>query len=99
MTEIFKINNGIGPTYLKELCVAKNISHGMRNTLRLTQPKCNTTKYGLLSFRYQGANMWNRLPNDMKTMLFLKDFKLLMNDWNGFICTCANCIPCMINMM
>ena len=38
-------------------------------------PRRNTTRYGLNSFTYLGAKLWNSLPNHIRTISDLQDFK------------------------
>ena len=37
--------------------------YNLRGDAILKLPKVNTTNYGLKSIRYQGARLWNALPN------------------------------------
>ncbi len=37
--------------------------------------KCNTVTYGLNSFRYQDAKIWNNLPNEITNSITLAEFK------------------------
>ena len=43
-------------------------------------PKVNTTKYGLKSLRYEGANLWNKLPNEYRKADSYKLFKKQISD-------------------
>ena len=38
-------------------------------------PPANTTRYGLNSFKYIAAKLWNLLDENIKTSENLKDFK------------------------
>ena len=42
--------------------------------------KINTTKYGLKSLRYEGANLWNKLPNEYRKADSYKLFKKQISD-------------------
>jgi hypothetical protein len=94
MTEVYKIINKQGPTYLHWLLKTKDSSYNTRNPNMLEQPKYNTVKYGLNSLKYQGARMWNLLDSEIKQCQDLLNFKFRLSKWQGPNCNCANCIPC-----
>ena len=48
-------------------------NYNLRGDKILTLPKVNTTKYG--SVRYEGANLWNKLPNEYRKADSYKLFK------------------------
>ncbi len=60
-TEIFKALHSSTPIYIRDLFEEKDKIYDLHSTISLKQPKCNT--YGLNSFRYKGAKIWNDLPN------------------------------------
>ena len=49
------------------------------NNKYLIQPKVRTTRYGLNSFRYDGARIWHKLHNDFKVDDYY-DFKRLQKN-------------------
>ena len=61
------------PGYLKEQFVFRNSSYSLRGNNILTLPI--TINYGLECIRYQAAKIWNSLPDSMRTITSLKDFK------------------------
>ncbi len=69
-TEIFKALHGSTPIYIiRDLFEEKDKIHNLHSTVSLKQPKCNTVTYGLNSFRYKGAKIWNDLPNKIKNSI------------------------------
>ncbi len=46
----------------------------------------NTVNYGLHSFRYHEAKMWNMLPSDIKNSSNVEHFKKRLFKWNGTLC-------------
>ncbi len=74
-TEIFKALHGSTPIYIKDLFEEKDKIYNLRSIVSLKQPKCNTVTYGLNSFRYKGAKIWNDLPNKIKISITLTEFK------------------------
>ena len=75
LIELFKIIHKIGPMYLQDLCTIKYSHYNLRNDILLDQSKCKTVRYGINSFRYQGAHAWNLLPNEIRTSVNLMEFK------------------------
>ncbi len=57
----------------------KNTPCACRRDNVLDQTKCNTIEYGFKSFKYQGANVWNGLNNELISAVSLKDFKMLIS--------------------
>ena len=66
-TEIYKVLNGIAPSYMQSLFVMNQSRYSSRRPLNLHLPRVNQTTYGLNSFRYEGAKLWNSLPEDIKS--------------------------------
>ena len=71
------------PGYLKELFVFRNSSYSLRGKNILTLPIPRTTNYGLECIRYQAAQIWNSLPDSMRTMTSFKDFKKATKEMNS----------------
>ncbi len=90
-TEVYKAMNNIGPDYVKDIFNVKENPYNMRNTRPLIQPNYNTVTYGRNSIKYKGAMIWNKLPNDIKEALSLKQFKNMIKKWEGPSCTCNMC--------
>ena len=97
--EVFKMYHNIGPTYLYDLIEKKNNPYNLRMEKPVVLPTFNSVTYGFNSFKYQGSYMWNSLPNEMKQSADLKSFKYLVNDWQGFNCTCSSCKLCILKRM
>ena len=55
----------------------------MRDSFIIEQPKRRTTTFGLRSFSYVGAKVWNELPTYLMETTDLNDFKSLLDTWNG----------------
>ncbi len=70
-----------------------------RNDRRLVQPKCRTETYGINSFRYQGAKVWNALDQKLKNAMSTDDFRKCILQWKGFVCSCSYSNMCILNML
>ena len=60
------IGNGNVPTSISELLTSRN--YNLRGDAILKLPKVNSTKYGIKSWRYQAARLWNTIPNNLRNI-------------------------------
>ena len=65
-TDIYKILNGIAPSYMQNLFVMNQSRCSSRRPLNLHLPRVNQATYDLNSFIYEEAKLWNSLPEDIK---------------------------------
>ena len=65
-TEVFKIVNDMSPEYIKDLITIQISSYNFRRENQASIPQVKSTWYGLRSFRYEAARIWNCLPNDLR---------------------------------
>ena len=80
---VFKSLNSLNPPCLKDIFTKKCMPYSLRDSSIIEQPKCRTTSFGLRSFSYTGAKLWNELPNYVKEMDDFSDFKRTIYAWNG----------------
>ena len=88
--EIYKILNDMSPEYLS-LFSKSSIPYPLRDNNKLIQQKMRTTTFGIKSFSYYGAHLWNSLPVDIKNAVTLGNFKTLVKNWQGPSCHCSVC--------
>jgi hypothetical protein len=60
--------------YLNDLFVYKESRYSFRKTNTVEVPQVRTTYYGLNSFRFAGATLWNELPNELRNVSSLSQF-------------------------
>lgn len=94
---VHKILNGIMPPIPSDFYVRNVSNYGFRNSVKLRQSHYKTVTYGYNSIKYQGALMWNRLPDVFKLEDF-KDFKLKLKEYD-FKCQCGDCFLCSLNSL
>ena len=63
---MFKVCHGIGPKYMQALITKSDCPYSTRNAKRVELPKYKSVRYGYNSFTYNGAFIWNNLPNEIK---------------------------------
>ncbi len=68
---------------------AKTISYDLRNSNVLFQIKWQKVTYDKNTFKNYGINIWNLLPNKIKTCTDIDTFKSLLKSWKGPKCQCT----------
>ena len=71
-----------------DLIHIKNIPN-LRDQSKALQPKTRTDKFGLNSFRYEAAYIWNNLPSDYKICEDFSKFQVCFDKWTGPACNCV----------
>ena len=89
--QVFNILHKESPVYLHDLINVKHHSYSFRYTNTAVLPQVRTTTYGLKSFRFSAAKLWNSLPNEFRSIASFNQFKNVISGWNGDICHCAAC--------
>ena len=89
--EVYKILHQESPSYLHDLIKIKDTKYCFRYHNITEIPSVRTARYGLKSFRYAAAKLWNELPNHFRTQTSFNQFKNLINSWNGNSCRCNAC--------
>ena len=89
--EVFKIINNIAPSYLHDLISLKSSPYDFRSEKQAQIPRANSTRYGLRSFRYEAARIWNSLPNELRLAESYPQFRRLLRAWDGLNCKCPSC--------
>lgn len=89
--EVFKILNKQTPVYLHDLLNVKNNSYSFRYTNTVEIPQVRTTSYGINSFRFTAAKLWNSLLQRFRDISNFNHFKSQINAWNGGSCVCTFC--------
>ena len=98
--ETFKSLKELNPPFLHNVFTYQEDNYELRNIAQLELPRVRSNKYGINSFRYQGAKIWNSLaleslcaetPKEMKKSLLKKS--------PSTRCHCQTCIPCQIKRM
>ena len=92
--ETFKIIHQKSPSYLHNLIDIKINKYDLRSQETAVLPRVRTTKYGLRSFRYNAAQIWNELPNHCRVETSFDQFKKLVQTWDpsNSSCQCSACI-------
>ena len=67
------------PVYLQDPFLSyKNSMYSFRYDNLVDLPRVRTTKHGKSSFFYEAAGVWNSLPDDLRKVKDLKEFRRLV---------------------
>ena len=87
--ENFKTLSNLNPAFMKDIFYySPNVTHKKHNLYIQTQ---NTTKFGNTSLRVFGANIWNTLPEYIKSTTSLLEFKKFIKTWSRPKYKCSLC--------
>ena len=81
--QAFKCIHNLTPEYIRNLVKVKQSNYTLRYENILEIPNVRTTTYGKNTFRFGAAQVWNSLPNELRTVSEYKDFVRLVRTWTG----------------
>ena len=81
MIEVYKAGQNINPSFMREIFVQKDITQNLRNNLPMRIPKARTSSYRIESLSFLGCKLWNKLPDDVKSIKNLASFKRQIKGW------------------
>lgn len=92
-TEIYKSLHSLNSSYIHDIFDFQQSERSVRsqNVNNLKVPRMNTRSFGTKSLTSLGPNIWNKLPNHMKTAESLNIFKKMIKFWNGQHFSCDVC--------
>ncbi len=88
--EVYKAYHSYDPQYLSGMFKKQRDEYNTRNDKALVQHKCNSTTYGLHSFKNEGARMWNKSDMSFRSAGSAQQFKDFLNGMEDEVCECNN---------
>ena len=90
--EMFKVLNGENPQIVNEIFhIRDETSYELRQRSCFHIPSVNTVFSGTESIRFLGPKIWELIPNDIKSLENLRDFKTAIKKWKPTSCPCRIC--------
>ena len=74
--EIYKTLNDLNAGYMKDIFQVQQSEYSTRGPYNIKLSRVNETTFGTRSIRYEGAQIWNHLPNSLKSAETLAIFKV-----------------------
>ena len=90
MIEVFKTVKTSNPTFMKEIFVERQSLYNLRSN-GLSRPIPKSTSNGLETIKYTGSKLWELLPNEIKQLSSIREFKGYINTWVTDKCSCRIC--------
>ena len=91
-TETFKTLMHLNPSFMSGIFKIKSSTrYSSRNPYNLQHHRPNQVTFGSNSLRSLGPQIWNALPNEIKSTDNLNSFKQLIKQWDGPNCKCSAC--------
>ena len=98
MKEIYKFINNLSPPIIDHLFQFCENSYNLRNFQQLPGSTKKTTKMGLETISYRGAQLWSLVPQKIKESASLLIFKDKIKKWNCTNCPCRLCRAFLVNV-
>ena len=76
--EAFKILYEMSPKYLHDLISFKNTNYSFRYKNLVDVPSVRASRYGMATFRFEAAQLWNSLPNYIRATAEFDEFVRLI---------------------
>ena len=73
--EMYKTLNNLNPDYMKGIFQVHQSAYSTRRPYNIKVPRVNQTTFATRSIQYEGAKIWNHLPNSLKSAETLEIFK------------------------
>ena len=76
---------------MRETFCEHTVTHNLRNNNEFLLPMVRTTSYGSETIKYRGQRLWLSLPQHIRNVQSINEFKKEIKSWNGAECTCRLC--------
>ena len=97
--EIFKVKMNLSPEIMADIFQFENDStYNLRSVQKLKRRNLHTTSFGIESISNLGAKIWNLLPDYIKTLQSLSEFKTKIKTWSTDKCPCNLCKTYLANI-
>ena len=91
MTEVFKIKNGLAPPIMDSALRKRENIYNIRNFQEFETEQKRTVNYGIESFSYRSPQIWATLPDSLRCIENLDQFKQKIKGWRFPNCPCRLC--------
>ena len=76
---------------MQDIFKIESSNYSLRNSNDLKHYRPNQVTFGSNSLRSLGPQIWNGLPNEIKSAENLNSFKNMIKKWDGQNCKCSAC--------
>ncbi len=89
--EIFKTMKNLNPSFMNNIFSFRTSNYSSRYPNNLNHFRPNQVTFGSKSLKAMGPQIWNCLPNELKSAENLNSFKKMIKQWDGPSCKCNAC--------
>ena len=88
MIEIYKMKNNLNPAIMDNMFERRNNTYNLRNFQELATKRKITVKMGLETLNYRSQQLWSVLPENLRQINSLVQFKESVRKWICIDCPC-----------
>ena len=88
---IYKFQGGLAPPIMSDLFITRENNYNLRNFQELESSLRRTVKFGTETISYRGPQIWNLIPERIRTLETLNKFKKEIKSWKCDACPCRMC--------
>ena len=91
MIEIYKMKNNLNPPIKDNMFERRNNTYNLRNFQEFVTKRKRTVKMGLKTLNYRSPQLWSILPENLRQINSLVQFKESVWKWICIDCPCRLC--------
>ena len=91
MIEMYKTRNDLNPSFMQEIFCENESHYNLRNNNEFVQPRVRSVGNGTESVRFKDPQLWQMLPQTIRSSGSLAQFKANIKNWKGENCPCKLC--------
>ena len=91
MIEIYKMKNNLNPPIMDNMFERRNNTYNLRNFQEFATKRKRTVKMGLETLNYRSPQLWSILPENLRQINLLVQFKESVRKWVCIDCPCRLC--------
>ena len=88
--ELYKVKNNFSTDIMNELFPLRESNYNLRKQGDFAISALNTSTYGISSLRFFASKIWREIPNEIKELKTVDQFKTKIKKWTP-VCHCRLC--------
>ena len=88
---MFKTKNNLNPSFLKEIFPDSNNLVNLRRKPAFKTFNVKSVYKGMETISFRGPQIWSALPDNIKNLQTISEFKVKIKNWKTKGCMCRIC--------